>query len=245
MDFVHHTDHYTITFCSKHNLQPLNFFCEFCIQPVCRDCTVFDHKEVEGHLVIDLDDAMAKYGPILDNVITEMEAESICLEEKKTALESVTDHVEQVKSELLDQVKSCMLKMRELLEEREKALIARVHQETEKERNKLIEKSVHLENRRHMLMEKTAKLRQAKDDSRVEEMFRIHQEVREFRSEPPLRVREIDDGLMTTFLLNTRDEAMLASRIINFGDVVSKVETTSSRIKGKEKAFMSRSNAFK
>jgi hypothetical protein len=56
MDFVRHTDRYTVTFCSKHHLQPLNFFCEPCVKPVCRDCTVLDHKEANGHLVMDLEE---------------------------------------------------------------------------------------------------------------------------------------------------------------------------------------------
>lgn len=245
MDFVHHTDRCTVTLCSKHNLQPLNFFCELCVLPLCRDCTEFDHKEADGHLVIDLDDAMTKYTPVLDSAITEMEAEIICLEEKGVILESVTNHLDSVNSDLIGQVQSCMSRMRELLDEREKVLIAKVHQETEKERNKLIEKAALLESRREIIIEKSSKLRQAKENGHVEEMFRIHQDVRELRAEPAPRVREIDDGLMTSFLLNTRDEAMLASRINNFGDVVSKVETTTSRIKTKTNTFLMRSSTFK
>ncbi|CAG5127588.1 unnamed protein product [Candidula unifasciata] len=245
MDFVHHTDHCTVTFCSRHNLQPLNFFCEPCLLPLCRDCTELDHKEDDGHLVIDLEDAMTKYTPVLDSAITEMEAEIISLEEKGIILESVTNHLDSVKSDLIGQVHSCMARMRELLNEREKVLIAKVHQETEKERNKLIEKAALLDSRREIIVEKSSKLRQAKDNGHVEEMFRIHQDVREFRAEPAVRIREIDDGLMTSFVLNTRDEAMLASRINNFGDVVSKVETTSSRVKTKVSTFLTRPSSYK
>uniref|UniRef100_A0A0B7BA48 RING-type domain-containing protein n=1 Tax=Arion vulgaris TaxID=1028688 RepID=A0A0B7BA48_9EUPU len=245
MDFVHHTDHYTVTLCSKHNLQPLNFFCELCIRPVCRDCTVLDHKETDGHIVMDLEDAMAKYTPILDISIIEMEAESMCLEEKIVALESVINNIEKVKVDLLSQVRLCMSKLRDLLTEREKSLIARVHQETGMERGKLVEKSQHLNDRRKALMEKANKLRKAKENSLVEEMFRIHKEIRECRAEPRMRVREVDDGLMTTFLLNTRDEAMMASRINNFCDITSKVETTSSRIKPKGKTSLYRSASFR
>ncbi|XP_005088883.1 tripartite motif-containing protein 59 isoform X2 [Aplysia californica] len=245
MDFVHHTDRYTVTFCSKHSLQPLNFFCEPCIKPVCRDCTVLDHKEADGHLVMDLEEALAKYTPVLDNAITELDAESICMEEKRIALESVTKTIDKVKVDLLGQVKACMTRMRELIDEREKALEAKVYQEVEKERAKLTEKSEMLESRREVLNQQANKLKTAKDDSNVEEMFRIHQEVREYRAGPPIRIREVDDGLMTSFLLNTRDEAMLASRIGSFGDVTTKVETTSSRMKTSVKPFVYRSSSFR
>lgn len=244
MDFVRHTDRYTVTFCSIHKL-PLNFFCEQCIQPVCRTCTANNHGENDGHQVMDLEDALVKYGPILDNVVTEMEAETICLEEKLLCLESVVNHVERDKADLLGQVRSCMSKMRELLNAREKALVAKVHQQAGMERNKLLEKSKQLADRRTLLLEKTSKLRQAREKSMVEEMFKIHQEVRECRSEPRLRVREVDDGLMTTFMFNTQDEAMLASRINNFCDVVSKVQTTSARIKPKGNNFLHRSSSFR
>lgn len=204
-----------------------------------------DHSETEGHQVTDLGEAISKYMPILDSSVTEMEAEIICLEEKLIALKSVTNNIDKVKSDLLAHVKSRMSKLRELLNEREKTLVAKVHQETEKERSKLADKSAQLETRRRMLTEKTNNLRRAKEESLIEEMFKVHQEVRECRSEPKLRVREVDDGLMTTFLLNTRDEAMLISRINNFGDVVSKVETTSSQIKPKGKYSLYRSSSFR
>ncbi|GFN80546.1 tripartite motif-containing protein 2 [Plakobranchus ocellatus] len=244
MDFVHHTERYTVTFCSKHSLQPLNFFCEPCIKPVCRDCTVLDHKEADGHLVMDLEDALAKYTPVLDSAITEMDGEAVCLEEKRIALEAVTTALDKIRDSLLEEVKTCMARLRHLLDEREKALEAKVHEEAGKEQAKLVEKAELLETRRHTLMEQSDRLKRAKGDNNVEEMFRIHQEVREYRAGPPMRVREVDDGLLTSFMLNTRDEAMLSSRINNFGDVTSKVETTLSRLKGGKSAPF-RSNSLR
>ncbi|XP_059140435.1 tripartite motif-containing protein 2-like [Physella acuta] len=246
MDFVHHTERYTVTFCSKHNIQPLNFFCEPCIKPVCRDCTVLDHKESEGHLVMDLDEAMNKYKPVLDNAISEMDSECIMIDEKRIVLDSVVKNLEKVKADLLMEVKSCMAKMRELIDERERVLQAKIESETEIEQGKLLEKSDLLDSRRKVLVQQADRLRQAKADSNVEEMFRIHQEVREYRAGQPIKIREVDDGLMTSFQLNTRDEPMLASRINNFGDVVTKVETTSSRIKTTMgKPYIYRSSSYR
>lgn len=245
MDFVHHTDHYTVTFCSKHNLLPLNFFCEPCIKPVCRDCTVLDHKESEKHVVMDLEEAMAKYTPVLDLAVTEMENESLHLEEKLASLSSITKNLEKVRSDLLAEVKTCMSRMRELIDQREKTLRDKVEMETEKECRKLQEKSELLETRRRVLIEQANRLKHAKDESNIEEMFRIHQEVREYRAGPPIRIREVDDGLMTSFVLNTRDESMLVSRISNFGDVTSKVEATSSRGKAYSRPIIYRSGSFR
>ena len=198
---------------------------------MCRDCTVLDHKEVEGHLVMDLEDALAKYTPVLDSAIAEMDGEAVCLEEKRIALEAVSSALDKIRVSLLEEVKTCMARLRQLLDEREKALEAKVHEEAGKEQEKLVEKAEMLESRRSTLMEQSERLKRAKMDNNVEEMFRIHQEVRKYRAWPPMRIREVDDGLLTTLMLNTRDEAMLSSRINNFGDVTSKVETTSSRLR--------------
>ena len=38
----------------KHSGQPLCFFCRWCAELICRDCTVLDHCQTEGHDVVDV-----------------------------------------------------------------------------------------------------------------------------------------------------------------------------------------------
>nr|KAG5693128.1 hypothetical protein BaRGS_025487 [Batillaria attramentaria] len=189
MDFVRHTDRYTVTFCSKHRLQPLNFFCEPCVRPVCRDCTVLDHKEQQGHLVMDLDEAMNKYTPVLDNAIGEMESESVTLEEKRIALDTAIKSLDKQKQDLLQQLHGTFNKLRSSLLEREKELEGLIQGEVDKEKAKLLEKSTELHSRRQKLQEHARTLKNAKEEQNVEEMFRIHQEVRDYRAGPPIKVR--------------------------------------------------------
>ena len=37
--------------CVKHAHQPMSFFCQKCGYAICRDCTVLDHKESDGHSI--------------------------------------------------------------------------------------------------------------------------------------------------------------------------------------------------
>ncbi|KAK7478421.1 hypothetical protein BaRGS_00030346 [Batillaria attramentaria] len=231
MDFVRHTDRYTVTFCSKHRLQPLNFFCEPCVRPVCRDCTVLDHKEQQGHLVMDLDEAMNKYTPVLDNAIGEMESESVALEEKRIALDTAIKSLDKQKQDLLQQLHGTFNRLRTSLLEREKELEGLIQGEVDKEKSKLLEKSTELHSRRQKLQEHARTLKNAKEEQNVEEMFRIHQEVRDYRAGPPIKVREVDEGLMTSFSFNTRDETLVQSRIANYGDLSSRVEATCPRVR--------------
>jgi len=228
IDFAKNQERYTVTFCSRHSQQPLNFFCEPCVKPVCRDCTVLDHTEADGHLVLDLDEALGKYTPMLDTAVSDMTSEIDGIEQKCQTLASVTKTIEGVKGQLVDQVKSCMARLRELVDEREKELIDKVHHEVNTERSKLIAKSDKLVGRREFLTEQSRRLREAKKDNDVQEMFQVNQEVKDFKSNIPARIREVDDGLMTSFMLNTREETVLGTRIKNFADVSTKVETTSS-----------------
>ena len=231
MDFVSHTDRYTITFCSKHHLQPLNFFCEPCVRPVCRDCTVLDHKENSGHLVMDLEEALNKYAPVLDNAISEMEAESVTLEEKRIALGTAIKSLDKQRQDLLEQLHTTFNRLRQALIEREKDLEQLVQGEVEKEKAKLYEKSEQLASRRKTLQDHARTLKTAKEDCNVEEMFRIHQEVRDYRAAPPIKVREVDDGMMTSFSFNVRDESLMLSRIANFADLNTRVEATCPRVR--------------
>ena len=231
MDFVSHTDRYTITFCSKHHLQPLNFFCEPCVRPVCRDCTVLDHREGAGHLVMDLDQAMAKYGPVLDGAVAEMEAESVTLEEKRVALDTAVKSLDKQRQDLLQQLHATFNRLRQSLMEREKDLEGLVHGEVDKEKAKLHDKAEQLSARRRALREHASTLKAAREDCNVEEMFRVHQDVRDYRAGPPIKVREVDEGVMTSFSFNVRDEALMLSRIGNFADLNTRVEATCPRVR--------------
>ena len=247
MDFVCHTERQTVTFCSRHSAHALNFFCETCIRPVCRECTVESHSEEEGHSVLDLEEALAKFTPLLDTAISEMDSEGEGIAEKRNKLEAVTQTLDSLKVDLLGQVKDCMSRMREQIDEREKALEEKVHEEIEKEKSKLLQKSGMLEERRLFLSEQGKKLRGARDENNVEEMFRVHHDVRERGDSRGVRIREVDDGLMTSFMLNTRDESLLVSRIKNFGDVTAKVDTTSARNKLSAQSYSNlyRSSSFR
>lgn len=40
--------------CKKHSNQPMSFFCQKCGTAICRDCTVLDHKDTDGHAIQDI-----------------------------------------------------------------------------------------------------------------------------------------------------------------------------------------------
>ena len=60
--------------CEKHSKWPLLFYCKKCANRICSNCTVLDHKESEGHSIVDVqdvvDEAMKGITEKLDKVET-------------------------------------------------------------------------------------------------------------------------------------------------------------------------------
>ena len=53
--------------CHKHCNQPKSFYCNTCRTAICRDCTVFDHKTTDGHLITSIGEAVVNALHTLQN----------------------------------------------------------------------------------------------------------------------------------------------------------------------------------
>ncbi|KAL5004918.1 hypothetical protein ScPMuIL_018374 [Solemya velum] len=229
LDFVKNTNRYTIHLCSRHRLQPLNFFCETCILPVCHDCTLLDHKEAKGHVVVDLELALGRYAPVVDSAIIEMENETVALQEKSLAIDRAIEEVDKSSDDLKSEIRESFLRLRKIIDEREEELNEMASRETESQKRELVEKAEIIKERKAEVESKAATLREARDEGKVEDMFRIHENIREYQHHPQIKVREIDEGVRTTFFFNASDENILSQRINNFGNIVSHMESAYSR----------------
>ena len=108
LSFVKDTGKSDIQYCSKHQMQPLNFFCEPCIQPVCCDCTVIDHKETKGHVVVNVEEALEKYTPILDDTMADIKSQKLELAGQRDALEQAGETVDQIQQDLTQHIRSVL-----------------------------------------------------------------------------------------------------------------------------------------
>ena len=106
LTFVKDTGKSDIQYCTKHQMQPLNFFCEPCIQPVCCDCTVIDHKEAKGHVVVNVEEALEKYTPILDDTMADIKTQKLELAGQRDALEQAGETVDQIQQDLTQHIRS-------------------------------------------------------------------------------------------------------------------------------------------
>ncbi|XP_071092819.1 protein PML-like isoform X1 [Haliotis cracherodii] len=59
--------------CGQHKLNPLQFYCRKCDRAICVSCTVVEHKEVNGHTIVSLDDICDERASQADAVLTSLD----------------------------------------------------------------------------------------------------------------------------------------------------------------------------
>ncbi|XP_036356274.1 tripartite motif-containing protein 59 isoform X1 [Octopus sinensis] len=221
LDFVRHTNTYTVNFCSKHHLQPLNFFCEPCIKPVCRDCTVLDHKDRHGHYVMDVNEALKKYRPVIESAVSNMENEATSLKSKSETLEDLVRCKDTNNDTIKKEIKDVFVVLRNALENREQDLIEIANQNVSREKQRIIQIMDKMEERQMVIKEECSKLREALSDSNIEEMFNLHENLKA-KAKNPIHVREIDDGLQTNLSFHSNIDFLL-EQIDNYGKIEAQV----------------------
>lgn len=226
MDFVGNTDKQTINFCPSHALQPLNFFCEKCVQPICRDCTVLDHKDcskTEG--VIDLGSATDKYVPVLERGIENMTREANALAEKKTECEKALENCQQDDDPLTKSIKESFDKLRKALNDREHELLDMVTGSPVKRKEMAEEKLNKILDKEKEVAEIVEAIKKAKSDGSVQELFTAYKKLDKYETEPPMPKEEAESSEQPTSTFNRRDEQLILNRIKNFGEIQSQSQT--------------------
>ena len=220
LDFIGTTDKQTVDYCSSHASQPLNFFCEICVKPVCRDCTVIDHKKCsEKQMVFDIDSAVQKYRPVLDKGIKEMEEEAKSLKEKRETCETAVEKAKTGDTDICKEITDVFEKLRKALDDREQELTDMALSHSGKGSENIEEKIKLIKEKEALVNETIASLQQAKAAGEVKEMFSIHQKVREYKKEAPITISEIDKSDQSSCTFSGKDDSTLVSRISNFGDI--------------------------
>ena len=223
--FIKHIGKAKVSYCSKHQMQPLNFFCEPCMQPVCCDCTVIDHKEINGHVVISVDAAMKKYSPAIEKTISEIDSEKKSLEDKRHALEKAFDNVEQIQRELAVQIRQTFDRIRDSVDERERELFEISEREIDRKRTMLRDCMKMVTSREVELKQQTAKLAQTKDNKDLVNMFDFNKTARDcLETKPEIPVSKSSEDFAVSFQFNSRQENSVRSNIASFGDVTFKFD---------------------
>lgn len=220
--FVSQTGKNDVQYCTKHQMQPLNFFCEPCIMPVCCDCTVIDHKESKGHLVVNVDEAMKKYAPIVDETLDDIRAEKASLAEKREALICSQDELDQIQKNLNSQISEVFDKIRQILNDREKELYDVSESEIERKREVIDGHMKVLMDRESELNAEFNELQTAKDDKDISQIFTGHKSAREVLARKVHVPTHSTRGFSVSFQFSSRTDSIIKQNVANLGDIVFK-----------------------
>ncbi|BFY97542.1 hypothetical protein BsWGS_00582 [Bradybaena similaris] len=222
LTFVNQTSKNDVQYCAKHQMQPLNFFCEPCIMPVCCDCTVIDHKESKGHIVVNVDEAMKTYTPIVEETLDEIRSEKFNIAAKREALENALYELDQIQRNLNTQIRAVFDKIREVLDEREKELYAVSESEIERKRDNIAGHMKVLMDREYQLNSEFNDLQKAKDEKDISQLFSGHKNAREMLAKKVYVPINSTKGFSVNFQYSSRAEATIKQNVANLGDIIFK-----------------------
>ncbi|KAK7115678.1 tripartite motif-containing protein 59-like isoform X3 [Littorina saxatilis] len=220
LTFVKETGKSDVQYCSKHQMQPLNFFCEPCIQPVCCDCTVIDHKEIKGHVVVNVEEALEKYTPILDETMADIKTQKLQLAEQREQLEHSGESVDQIQQDLTQHIRTVFDRIRAALDERERELYDVSDGEINRKRTMIEDHLKTLGDRESSLNAQFNGLQQAKDDKDISQMFTGHKTAREVLAREVNVPTDCVKDFNVTFQFSTRTDSGVRSQISNLGNIL-------------------------
>ncbi|XP_059140438.1 tripartite motif-containing protein 3-like isoform X2 [Physella acuta] len=218
--FVSQTGKQEVQYCTKHQMQPLNFFCEPCVMPVCCDCTVIDHKESKGHVVVNVDEAMEKYTPIVEETLEDINSEKADLAMKRDSLDGAQNDLDEIQKDLTNQIRSVFDSIRQQLDDRERELYDIADSEIERKRCVLDSHMKVVVDRENQLDAVYTELERAKTDRDISLIFTGHKTARDALAktvEIPLNTTK---GFSVTFQFSSRADSSIKQQVGNLGDII-------------------------
>ena len=221
MKGTYKTEHKKNNKCPKHD-NKLSFFCDTCKKGICRDCTVLDHKETAGHIIMDISNAdifhrqallqqINKWRDSLMQVqrnMQQLELEEILL---TTAKETTRADIEKFIQHIYEKVEE---RKHQLVEINEQSF-SEAHnfllsmQKTQKEATDLINKNINLS-------EKLVK------NGTLDEVIAINQKHTSPTEVIPLDLVELELGKTCLSLNKSKGKEDFDSSLSHFGEITFK-----------------------
>ncbi|XP_022101634.1 E3 ubiquitin-protein ligase TRIM56-like isoform X2 [Acanthaster planci] len=126
------------TRCQKHRGEVKRFYCETCLELICRDCTVVDHCKPNHHYV-DSGEASIKYKQSLKDMLSDFDVDIKVLEQSLAASSQAKQKFAQSVTRTVKAVKKRADKLRAEIAIQEKMLIRGIKQ-IQQDRNRMYDK---------------------------------------------------------------------------------------------------------
>ncbi|XP_052280513.1 uncharacterized protein LOC127878130 isoform X1 [Dreissena polymorpha] len=222
MDFLSQVVVKSQNVCSKHERQPLNFFCKTCKVPVCRDCTVLDHKEQSDHVIVDVTKALEENADEFNNVENRSKQLLQGMKSRSDALANASKQLDLLERQLRSKIKDTFIEYRLLLERRQEGQIAILHDMIQKQKSKINARFVDVCTQGSRLQKLYDTFTKARPSNDITKLFTVHTEMKEHEDEFARQSDVNDDELFVACDFEVINEPIFLSEMSCLGDVVQK-----------------------
>ncbi|KAK6975458.1 tripartite motif-containing protein 3 [Biomphalaria glabrata] len=226
MDFLAQTARNSKQVCIKHDWQPVNFFCKKCFVPICRDCTVVDHKEVDGHAISDISKAMRDYSTEL--IALEIRSKDIFhkLKRRSDGLVNASKRLNILGRQIKKEIQHAFAEYQQDLQQRQESLTSKVTDMIKEQKSKI-------QSRFDSVCEKSEEVQKLNDEFQasranndVYKIFSLAQQIKNGEDVFSEMASLDDNELFLSFEFNRQGEGCFLTDLSDLGEIESKVDTS-------------------
>lgn len=225
MDFLSQVVVKSQNVCSKHERQPLNFFCKTCTVPVCRDCTVLDHKEQGNqgtHEIVDVSKALNDNADEFNNVENRSKQLLQGMKARSDALANSSKQLDLLERQLRSKIKDTFIEYRLLLERRQEGQIAILHDMIKKQKALINAKFVEVCTKGSQLQNMYDTFTKARPSNDITKLFTVHNEMKQHEAEFSQQAEANDDALFVGVDFEVTNEPIFLSEMSCLGELIQK-----------------------
>jgi hypothetical protein len=221
MDFLSQVSAKSQNVCPKHENQPLNFFCKKCLLPVCRDCTVLDHKEGQGHNIVDVSEAVNESKESFDKIDQSSKQLLDKMKGRTDGLANASKQLDLLERQLRGNIKDTFIEFRLLLEKRQEALIKILKDTIKEQKTAINSRFVEIATQGSTLQKLHDQFSKARSVNDLKKLFEIQQEIQEKESEFKVTADANDDELFVACKFSVPNECQFLSEMSGLGEVTT------------------------
>ncbi|XP_059152762.1 uncharacterized protein LOC131938658 [Physella acuta] len=223
-DFISQAMAKTSNLCAKHESQPLNFFCKKCMTPICRDCTVLDHKETDGHVIIDLADAMRENSAVFTDVENRSKQYLEKMKRRSDHLGNASKRLDMLERKLKQQVRENFIEYKLLLDKRQEYLNATISQIIKEHKTKINNQFANICGHGTELQKLYDLLKASKSSNDIRKILSICQQIKDREDVFKESATKDDTELFQSCEFEAVNEGTFLSDLSGLGEVRSRAD---------------------
>lgn len=226
MDFLSQAVTKAQNVCQKHEHQLLNFFCKTCLAPVCRDCTVLDHKEQQGHEIVDMSSVITDLSNEFDDI---EKTGKECIEKlrhRSDCLANASKRLDLIERQVRNEIKDTFIEYRLLLERRQHGLTNGLSELITEQKSQINSRFVEVCTHGSELQKLRESFIQARSSNDVKLLFSAHKKLKGQHTQLSELANVNDDELFKSCHFTIEIEGQFLENMSGIGEVNLREDTS-------------------